>query len=86
MFARWRAWKAKFIEEIVDVGDGLKPGGAMLKAGTITDGPYIEAKEVVAGYSMVSVSSLTRAVEIAKECPINLLPGASIEIRELMGF
>ncbi len=86
MFAQWNAWKAKFDLEILDVGDGLKPGGAVYKAGSVTDGPFIEAKEVMAGYSIVAAASLARAVDIAKECPMNFVPGASIEIRELSGF
>jgi len=86
MFEQWNVWKAKFNEEIVDVGDGLKPGGALYKAGNVTDGPFIEAKEVMGGFSIVATSSLPRAVEIAKDCPINAIPGASIEIREMAGF
>jgi hypothetical protein len=85
MFARWTAWKAKFGDEVVDVGDGLKPSGAVLKAGAVSDGPFIEAKEVIAGYSIVATASIARAIEVAKECPVNLM-GASIEIREMMGF
>jgi hypothetical protein len=86
MFAAWKAWKTKFNQEIIDIGDGLKPGGAVYKQGVVTDGPYIEAKEIMGGYSMVAATSLARAVEIAKECPINRLPDASIEIRELRGY
>lgn len=86
MFTVWNAWKAKFNQEIVDIGDGLKPGGALYKAGTVTDGPFIEAKEVMGGYSIISAPSLARAVEVAKECPINARPGASIEIREMAGY
>lgn len=86
MFAQWNAWKEKFSKEIIDVGDGLKPGGAVFKAGSVTDGPFIEAKEVMGGFSIVQTSSLARALEIAKECPMNYLPGASIEIREMAGF
>jgi hypothetical protein len=86
MFAQWNAWKAKFDKEIIDVGDGLKPGGATFKSGAVTDGPFIEAKEVMGGFSIVATSSLARAVEIAKECPFNYVPGASIEIREMAGF
>jgi hypothetical protein len=86
MFASWTAWKTKFNQEIIDIGDGLKPGGAIYKSGTVTDGPFIEAKEVMGGYSIVQTASLARAVEIAKECPMNHVPGASIEIRELAGF
>lgn len=84
-YAAWMAWKTKFDQEIVDVGDGLKPGGAVVKNGVVTDGPFIEAKEIMAGYSMVQAASLARAVEIAKECPINQAQ-YSIEIRELAGF
>jgi hypothetical protein len=86
MFDAWTAWKNKFNQEIIDVGDGLKPGGAVFKGGAVTDGPFIEAKEIMGGYSMVSAKSLARAVEIAKACPMNAIPGASIEIRELAGY
>lgn len=86
MFTAWNAWKAKFSQEIVDIGDGLKPGGAFYKAGTVTDGPFIEAKEVMGGYSIISAPSLARAIEVAKECPMNATPGGSIEIREMAGY
>lgn len=86
MFAQWNSWKEKFSKEIIDLGDGLKPSGAVYKAGAVTDGPFIEAKEVMAGFSIVQTESLARAIEIAKSCPMNHLPGASIEIREMAGF
>ena len=86
MFAAWTAWKNKFNQEIIDMGDGLKRNGAVFKAGVVTDGPYIEAKEIMGGYSIVQAASLARAVEIAKECPMSGYPGASIEIRELAGY
>ena len=86
IFTRWTAWKSKFPDEIVDVGDGLQPGGVLFKGGTVSDGPFIEAKEVLAGYSIVAASSLARAIEIAKECPIANMPGTSVEIRQMMGF
>jgi hypothetical protein len=86
MYANWMAWKTKFNQEIIDLGDGLKAGGAVFKNGVLTDGPFIEAKEIMGGYSIVQAASLARAGEIAKECPINQRPGASIEIRELAGY
>jgi hypothetical protein len=88
MYAHWKAWKAKFPDEILDSSDGLKQGGAaaVYKAGTVTDGPFIESKEVMGGYTFIAASSLERAIEIAKDCPINLQPGASIEIRELTQY
>jgi hypothetical protein len=88
MFKQWTDWKAKFNSEIVDMGDGLKPDGAsaVYRAGAVTDGPYIEAKEVMGGYTIVAAKSLARAIEIAKDCPMNHRPGASIEIRELAQY
>ncbi|XYH96309.1 hypothetical protein ACMHYB_52445 [Sorangium sp. So ce1128] len=49
--------------QIIDTGDGLKQGGAaaVCKAGTVTDGPYIEGKQVMGGYTFVAASSLARA-------------------------
>lgn len=81
-YAAWSAWKAKFAQEVVP-GDGLRPGGAVVRGGNVTDGPFIEAKEVMGSYAFVETNSLAEAIQIAKECPINSVPGASVEIREL---
>ena len=81
-YAAWAAWRAKFEKEVIP-GERLKPEGAVVKGGNVTDGPFIEAKEVMGSYAFVETSSLARAIEIAKECPINTIPGASVEIREL---
>lgn len=81
-YAAWNTWKSKFVKEITP-GEGLKSGGAVVKGGSVTDGPFVEAKEVLGSYAFLETASLERAIEIAKACPINGLPGASVEIREL---
>ena len=81
-YAAWSAWRAKFEKEVTP-GPGLKAGGAVVKGGVVTDGPYIESKEVLGSYCFIETASLERAIDIAKECPINSVPGASVEIREL---
>ena len=81
-YAAWSAWRKKFEKEVTP-GEGLKAGGAVVKGGNVTDGPFIEAKEVMGSYAFVATGSLAHAIEIAKECPINQIPGASVEIREL---
>lgn len=81
-YAAWAAWRAKFEKEVIP-GEGLKAGGVVVKGGNVTDGPYIEAKEVMGSYAFVETDSLEQAIEIAKDCPINSVPGASVEIREL---
>jgi hypothetical protein len=86
-YAAWTAWMAKFKEELTPGGplkrDGT--GGAVVRNGKVTDGPYIEAKEVIASYAFIETSSLARAVEIIQECPINMAPDYCVEIRE-MGY
>ena len=47
----------------------------------MTDGPFAETKELVAGYWVWQVRSMEEAVEWAKRCP-NPMPGPSdLEIR-----
>ena len=46
---------------------------------TVTDGPYVEAKEVVGGYWMLQFKSKQEAVEWMKRCPAQ--DGDVIEIR-----
>jgi hypothetical protein len=87
VFSQWQAWKEKFKAHVADMGDGLKSdGGKVLKNGQLTDGPLVEAKEIVTGYSVIQASSLDEAVKVARECPIFLMPGASTEIREMMSY
>lgn len=85
-YTAWQTWMAKFEKELLPGGDGLMPAGAVVRGGTVTDGPYIEAKEVVASYSLLETSSLERAIEIIKACPIGMDPNASVEIRKLGGY
>jgi hypothetical protein len=84
MLAKWNAWKDKFKANIVDWGDKLKPGGKRVSGGTVSDGPFIEAKEIVGGFMIVEAESYDEAVVIAREMPSG--PGATIEIRELAGM
>src|SRR3989442_12559929 len=49
MYAAFNVWKEKFKGYIVDMGGKLKPGGKILTASGVTDGPYAEAKEIIGG-------------------------------------
>jgi hypothetical protein len=46
----------------------------------VTDGPFIESKEIVGGYIIVQAESMNEAVDISKECPIYNVKGI-VEIR-----
>lgn len=86
VFARWNLWKDNFKESILSIGDGLLPGGKVWKAGEVTDGAYVEAKELVGGYSIIQAADYDAALKVAASCPMTNVPGASIEVRQLMNF
>jgi len=71
-------------------GDGLKPSirGARIKFSKgkpkVTDGPFAEAKELVAGYTIIQVASREEALEWAKRWPAEDGDGeVELELREL---
>jgi hypothetical protein len=81
-------------EELTKAGvllalDGLQPpsAGARIEftergvAGTVVDGPYAEAKEVVGGYWILDVKSHDEAVEWARRVPAR--EGEAIELRPI---
>ena len=49
----------------------------------ITDGPFIESKEVLGGYWMVEANSKEEVVQWAAKCPAD--DGDTIEIRQVFG-
>ncbi len=83
MYAVFNAWKEKFKANIVDMGGKLKSGGKILTVSGVKDGPFVEAKEIVGGYMVVAAESYDRALEVARECPGLMMPGSSVEIREM---
>jgi|SRR5579871_5460066 len=85
----------KYNEELVKAGvmlagEGLHPSskGARIRFSgdkrTVIDGPFTEAKELIAGYWLWQVKSKEEAIEWAKRCP-NPMPGAEgeLEIRQV---
>lgn len=82
----------KYNEELVKAGimlagDGLHPSskGARITfnkgKGTITDGPFTEAREIIGGYWMWQVKSKDEAVAWASRCPAQ--DGDTLEIRRV---
>jgi hypothetical protein len=80
--AQWYEWMQKFSGSILPGGDGLKPGGRLLRGEIVSDGPYVEAKEFVASFSLIQAENYDAALAIAKACPGSNV----IEIRELGGY
>src|ERR1700761_6816624 len=84
----------KYNEELVKAGvmlagEGLHPsrrGKRVRFAGeqrTITDGPFAETKELVAGFWLWQVKSMEEAIEWVKRCPNPMPEDSEIEIRPL---
>jgi hypothetical protein len=85
---KWQEWITKGVEQgwLLEPGDGLTQEGRVVKAPRIvTDGPYVESKEVVGGFSIVRAETIDEAAQLATSCPV-LLFGASVEVRRLAGF
>ena len=82
MYAKFFAWKEKFKANIIDLG-GRLGGGKVVTSEGATDGPFVEAKEIVGGYMIVEAESLDLAIEVASECPGVTMPGSSVEVREI---
>lgn len=83
---KWLAWVERLTKEGKYVsGEPLLPGGKTVAGAkkSVTDGPYAESKEVVAGFFVVNAKNLDEAVQMAKDCPDYEL-GGSVEVREVM--
>src|SRR6202050_5647315 len=85
----------KFNDELLEAGvligyDGLHPsskGARVHFSGknrpTVTDGPFAESKELIAGFWFWQVKSLEEAIEWVKRCPVFYEGEADIEIRQV---
>jgi hypothetical protein len=82
----------KFNEELVNAGvmvagDGLKPSSFGKRIHfdganrTVIDGPFAEARELVAGYWIWEVKDMDEAVAWAKRCPNPMREPSDLEIR-----
>jgi hypothetical protein len=82
MYAQFGAWQAKFKDNIVDMG-GKLGGGKVVTSEGATDGPFVEAKEIAGGFMIVEADSIEEAVQVAQESPGVMMPGSSVEVREI---
>jgi hypothetical protein len=85
---KWRTWITEGLQKgwMLDPGDALKRDGRVVNAKkVVTDGPFVEAKEIVGGFSIVQADTLDDAAELAKGCPV-FLRGGTVEVRPLEGF
>jgi hypothetical protein len=66
-------------------GTGLAMEGKVIKPGkVVTDGPFAEIKESIAGFVVVRANDLDEAVQLAADCPILNGQGNSVEVRKIV--
>ena len=91
------ATMGKYNQQLIDAGvmvdgAGLQPTSKGARVGlkngkvAVTDGPFAETKELIAGYWIINVKSKAEAIEWAKKIPFQTLPNsgrdAEVEIRQ----
>jgi hypothetical protein len=91
-----QSWEemAQFNEELVKAGilvagEGLKPSSEGVrvrfsgKDRIVTDGPFAETKEIVAGYMIWQVKSMEEAIAWVKRCPMT---DGDVELRPIFSY
>jgi len=82
----------KWVEELTQSGnfiqgDPLETGMRVAtKEGVVSDGPFIEAKEGISGYTLIQAESLDHAAELAAICPLVQTGQLKIEVRPILAF
>jgi hypothetical protein len=82
---KWKTWMDKLAQQgQLNGGQPLNADGKVIwgSAKKITDGPYVEGKEIVGGYLLIKANDYNQAVEISKGCPIFEHDGI-VEVREI---
>ena len=82
MYAKFNLWMEKYKENIVDMG-GKLGSGKMATASGVSDGPFMETKEVIGGFMIISAENIDEAVEIASGVPGLVGPRSGVEVREI---
>ena len=86
MMKPWMDWIGSIAAQnkLVSAGNRLEQDGMVIRPGNlVTNGPYVEIKEAIGGYTIVKAASLEEAIELSKGCPI-LHVGGSVEVRAIV--
>jgi hypothetical protein len=89
LFSQVKAW----YDDLAESGKLADPGAELqgadtartIRASGVTDGPFVEAKEVLGGYSVLKADTIEEAVDIARTWPGVDRGLVTIELRPLAG-
>ncbi|WP_207513841.1 YciI family protein [Longitalea luteola] len=82
---KWQQWLGRIADQGKLSNSGLRfaPKGKVLRAGGIvTDGPFVDIKEMLGSFIVVSASDLEEALALAHGCPA-IEENGSVEVRPL---
>jgi hypothetical protein len=82
MYAKFNDWRDKFQKSLTDVG-GRLGAGRLVALQPAPDGLFVEVKDLIGGYMIVSAASLEEVIQIARECPGLVRPGSGVEVIEI---
>lgn len=83
---KWMQWMGNLTQQGKFIGaQPLNSTGKQISGNKkiVTDGPFMEGKEMVGGYLICKADSYDAAVEISKECPILDFEDGVVEVREI---
>ncbi len=81
---QWQDWIGSIAAQnkFVSTGNRMSSDGKVVRSNNVvTDGPYAEIKEALAGYMVIRAKDYEEAVSVAKGCPI-LRSGGNVEVRQ----
>lgn len=84
---KWKDWAEGIVMQgkLVSHGPRLALEGKVLKAGgVVTDGPFVEIREILGSFIVIKADSLEEATTLAHGCPA-LDANGSAEIRPIIG-
>src|SRR5262245_10598555 len=81
----------RFPDQVSELGGQVLGGEALqptttattIRTDVVTDGPFVETKEVLGGFYKIEAKDLDHALAIAKLCPA---PYGGVEVRPVMVF
>jgi len=84
---KWDAWVGRLSQEglFVDGRALARPAKTLRPDELVTDGPYVESKEIVGGFFIVKAESLDHAISLSKDYPDFDL-GGGVEVRPIMNY
>lgn len=83
---KWMVWMGNLAQEGKLVSAQPLNGTGKQVTGpkkVVSDGPFMEGKEMVGGYLICKANSYDAALEISKDCPILEFEDGKVEVREI---